>query len=79
LDPPVQFTPQKIPILEGFHTLFTPGLRDLMDFSVFVDPENDVKYEWKRRRDLEWRGYSSSEVEEEIVRRERDYTAFIAP
>ena len=50
-----------------------------MDFSVFVDPENDVKYEWKRRRDLEWRGYSSSEVEEEIVRRERDYTAFIAP
>jgi phosphoribulokinase len=79
LDPPVQFTPQKILILEGLHTLFTPGLRDLMDFSVFVDPENDVKYEWKRRRDLEWRGYSSSEVEEEIVRRERDYTAFIAP
>ena len=34
-DPPVPFTSQKIIILEGLHTLFTPRLRELMDFSVF--------------------------------------------
>jgi phosphoribulokinase len=78
-DAPVPFVPQKILILEGLHTLFTQNLRDLMDFSIFVDPENDVKYEWKRCRDIRRRGYSSDQVEDEIARRERDYKAFIAP
>ena len=78
-DPPVEFSSQKILILEGLHTLFSRQLSDLMDFSIFVDPEKDVKYEWKRRRDLEWRGYSPDEVNEEIARRERDYDMFIAP
>ena len=78
-DPPVPFSPQKILILEGLHTLFTPRLRELMDFSIFVDPEKEVKYAWKRLRDMERRGYSSDEVSEEIVKREKDYQAFIAP
>ncbi|MDD1687655.1 phosphoribulokinase [Methanoregula sp.] len=78
-DPPVPFTPGKILILEGLHTLFTPRLRDLMDFSIFVDPEKEVKYAWKRVRDMGRRGYSSTEVTEEIVRREKDYDMYIAP
>jgi phosphoribulokinase len=78
-DPPVQFSPQKILILEGLHTLYTPRLRELLDFSIFVDPETEVKYAWKRQRDMERRGYTPSEVSEEIVRRERDYAAYIAP
>jgi len=78
-DFPVPFAPKKIIILEGLHTLFTPRLRELVDFSIFVDPDKEVKYEWKRRRDMEGRGYSSGEVEEEIARREQDYEAYIAP
>lgn len=78
-DPPVPFTPGKILILEGLHTLFTPRLRELMDFSIFVDPEKEVKYAWKRLRDMERRGYSSTEVTGEIMRREKDYDAYIAP
>jgi phosphoribulokinase len=78
-DPPVPFSPQKILILEGLHTLYTPRLRKLLDFAIFVDPEQDVKYAWKRQRDQERRGYTPAEVTEEIVRREKDYTAFIAP
>ncbi|MDD1691184.1 MAG: phosphoribulokinase [Methanoregula sp.] len=78
-DPPVSFSPQKILILEGLHTLYTPRLRELMDFSIFVDPEKEVKYAWKRLRDMERRGYSSTEVTEEIVRREKDYDTYIAP
>ncbi|MFA4860327.1 phosphoribulokinase [Methanoregula sp.] len=78
-DPDVPFSSRKILILEGLHTLFTPTLRNLMDFSIFVDPEKEVKYEWKRRRDMEKRGYNSREVAEEILRREMDYNAFIAP
>jgi len=78
-DPPVPFSPQKILILEGLHTLFTPRLKELMDFSIFVDPEKEVKYAWKRLRDMERRGYSSTEVTEEILRRENDYDTYIAP
>jgi phosphoribulokinase len=77
-DAPIPFSPRRILILEGLHTFFTPRLRDLMDFSIFVDPEKAVKYEWKRRRDIELRGYSATEVEHEIARRERDYEVFIA-
>ena len=78
-NPPVPFASKKIIILEGLHTLFSPRLRELVDFSIFVDPEQEVKYEWKRRRDMEGRGYSSGEVEEEIARREHDYKTYIAP
>lgn len=78
-DPPVAFSAKKILILEGLHTLFTPRLCDLMDFSIFVDPEKEVKYEWKRLRDMAKRGYSSNEVGMEIARREKDYDEFIAP
>jgi phosphoribulokinase len=78
-DPSVPFASKKIIILEGLHTLFTPRLRGLVDFSIFVDPEKEVKYEWKWRRDVERRGYSLGEVEEEIARRERDYETYIAP
>ena len=72
-DPPVPFASKKIIILEGLHTLFTPRLRELMDFSVFVDPDAEVRYAWKRRRDTGERGYSPAEVTEEITRREKDY------
>jgi len=78
-DPPVPYAPRKILILEGLHTLFTPRLRELMDFSIFVDPEDEVKYAWKRLRDKERRGYTDEQVTEEIRRREKDYAEFIAP
>ena len=78
-DHPVPFTPRKILIFEGLHTLFTPRLCDLMDFSVFVDPDKEIKYAWKLRRDIGARGYTSAEVGDEIARREKDYQEFIEP
>jgi phosphoribulokinase len=78
-DPSVPFVSKKIIILEGLHTLFTPRLRELIDFSVFVDPDREVKYAWKQKRDTKNRGYSPADVAEEIARREKDYEEFIAP
>ncbi|HVP94059.1 MAG TPA: phosphoribulokinase [Methanoregulaceae archaeon] len=76
---PFTLHPTKIIIFEGLHTLFTPRLRGLMDFSLFVDPADEVKYEWKRKRDTDKRGYSDAEVNEEITQRASDYRTFIAP
>lgn len=78
-DPPVLFRPGKILILEGLHTLFTPTLRKYLDFTLFVDPARQVKYDWKIRRDVEERGYSRDAVLKEITGREPDYERYIAP
>jgi len=78
-DPPVIFRPQKILILEGLHTLFTPTLRKYLDFTLFVDPTKEVKSDWKIRRDVKMRGYSPDEVIQKITEREPDYQHYIAP
>jgi phosphoribulokinase len=78
-DPPVIFCPQKILILEGLHTLFTPTLRKYLDFTLFVDPSKAVKSDWKIRRDMEKRGYSHDAVLLEMAEREPEYERFIAP
>ena len=78
-DPPVIFRPHKILILEGLHPLFTPTLRNCLDFTLFVDPTKEVKYDWKIRRDVTQRGYSRKAVMKEIEKREPDYEQFIAP
>ncbi len=78
-DPPVIFRPKKILILEGLHTLSTPALRRYLDFTLFVDPVRDVKYDWKLRRDMAKRGYSEETALKEIARREPEYERYIAP
>ena len=78
-DPPVIFRPKKILILEGLHPLFTPALRHYLDFSLFVDPLKEVKYDWKIRRDTGKRGYSREQVLREITEREPDYQTYILP
>jgi phosphoribulokinase len=78
-DPPVIFRPQKILILEGLHTFSTPTLRKYLDFTLFVNPDQGVKYDWKIRRDMEKRGYSRETVMDEIRKREPDYAQFVAP
>jgi len=77
--PPVIFRPKKILILEGLHPLFTPAIRNYLDFSLFVDPVQEVKYDWKIRRDMDKRGYSREQVIKEIAEREPDYQTYIAP
>jgi phosphoribulokinase len=78
-DPPVIFHPNKILILEGLHTLFTPMLRKYLDFTLFVDPTKAVKSDWKIRRDVKMRGYARDSVVQEIAEREPDYERYIAP
>ncbi len=78
-DPPVIFRPTKILILEGLHTFSTPTLRQYLDFTLFVEPANEVKHDWKIRRDMKKRGYSLDEVRKEIALREPDYRNYVYP
>lgn len=78
-DRDVAFTSKKILILEGLHPLYSPVLRGLLDFSIFVDPVREVKYEWKIRRDVVDRGYRESDVRAEIAVREPEFERYILP
>lgn len=78
-DPPVVFRPKKILILEGLHTFSTPTLRKYLDFCLFVNPEREVKYDWKIQRDVEKRGYTREEVMAEIREREPDFAQYVLP
>ncbi len=79
IEAPVAFTPTRIVIIEGLHTLFSGALRSALDFSLFVDPEEEVKIAWKIQRDTGRRGYKRSEVLKEIEERRPDYIRYIAP
>jgi phosphoribulokinase len=78
-DPPVTFFPKKILILEGLHTFFTHSLRNNLDFLLFVDPAQEIKYDWKIRRDISKRGYTAADVKRHIDERKPDYERYIAP
>ncbi len=79
LEGPVAVPHTGILILEGLHALYTPQLRELLDYSVYVNPAPDVKREWKLKRDVERRGYTEEEVRQEMAAREDDFRAYIAP
>lgn len=76
---PEQFSPKKFIIVEGLHPYATNTLRALYDYTIFVDPERDVKYDWKIRRDMKKRNYDKNEVLEEIIKREPDYIQYVLP
>ncbi|MDI9632927.1 MAG: uridine kinase [Methanolinea sp.] len=76
---PFPFSPRKILILEGLHAFSTEKLREYCDFTLFIDPDPDVKREWKLKRDTKSRGYTDREVRDELAQRARDYAAYVAP
>ena len=77
-DPDVSFSPKQLIILEGLHPLFTDELREMIDLSIFVDPDPDVKYAWKIRRDVGERGHAREEVLEAIRNRKPDFEKYVA-
>lgn len=78
-DAPTPFSPKKIVIVEGLHPFSTGALRNLFDFTCYVDPDDEVKYAWKIARDVGDRGYSQDQVTAEIRARKPDYEAYVVP
>lgn len=75
----VPFNPTRIIVLEGLHTFSTPSLRNLLDFTLYVDPVAEVKFAWKLMRDTGSRGYAEDQVRREIAEREADYQRYVQP
>ena len=79
LDPPEGVQPNHIVVIEGLHPLYDKRVRDLLDFSVYLDISDEVKIAWKIQRDMSERGHTYEDVLAAINSRRPDFKAYIDP
>ncbi|TVU15902.1 hypothetical protein EJB05_39445, partial [Eragrostis curvula] len=79
LDPPELITAPKILIIKGLHTMYDERVRGLLDFSIYLDISNEVKFAWKIQRDMAERGHSLESIRASIEARKPDFDAYIDP
>lgn len=76
---PELIEPREFLIAEGLLPLHSKLSRACFDITVFLDPPEEVRREWKVRRDTTQRGYTEEQVLADLDRRESDAAAFIRP
>ena len=79
LDTPETIEPTPIIIFEGLHPMHDERVRELLDFSLYLDISDEVKLNWKIQRDMEERGHSLESILASIEARKPDFTAYIEP
>ena len=79
LDTPETVEPTPIVIIEGLHPLADPRVRDLLDFTIYLDISDDIKFAWKIQRDMAERGWTLEQVQASIEQRKPDFNAYVAP
>ncbi|OGO55602.1 MAG: hypothetical protein A2V84_02815 [Chloroflexi bacterium RBG_16_70_13] len=72
-------SPREVVVIRGLFPLFTPALREAFDVRIWLDPQEELKWSWKVRRDCAQRGYSVPEVIRQLMDRRADQLAHIEP
>lgn len=78
-DPPVYVEPKEFVIIEGLLGFASMRLRDAFDVKIFLDPEEELRIDWKVKRDTTKRGYSAEEVRASLERRKDVSASCIRP
>ncbi|PWG63860.1 phosphoribulokinase [Sediminicurvatus halobius] len=73
---PRRHRPTPVIIVEGLHTLY-PEFLPFVDFRLYVDSDDDVKWQWKLDRDVSERGYEPAEARRQMELRQADYRRWI--
>jgi len=79
LDAPETINPPKVLIIEGLHPFYDERVRELIDFSIYLDISDEVKFAWKIQRDMAERGHSLESIKASIEARKPDFDAYIDP
>ncbi|KAG2574402.1 phosphoribulokinase, chloroplastic-like [Panicum virgatum] len=79
LDPPERVAPPRILLIQGLHPMCDERVRDLLDFSIYLDISDEVKFAWKIQRDIAERGHSLESIKASIEARKPDFDAYIDP
>lgn len=69
----------QILVIEGLHPFYDDRVADLLDFKIYLDISDDVKFAWKRQRDMAERGHSEESIRQSIEARKPDFDAYIDP
>ena len=77
--PPETVQPREIVVIRGLFPLFSPALREAFDVRIWLDPQEELKWSWKVRRDCAQRGYSVPEVIRQLMDRRADQLSHIEP
>jgi phosphoribulokinase len=76
---PEYVVPKRFAVIEGLLGYHTKELRDAYDVRVFLAPPEQLRHQWKIKRDTSKRGYDEAQVLAELDKREADSEAFIRP
>ena len=76
---PEYIVPREFVIVEGLLGFHTAAMRAFYDVKVFLDPLEELRRQWKIKRDTTKRGYTIEQVLAELEKREADSRDFIRP
>jgi phosphoribulokinase len=76
---PEYVEPKRFAVIEGLLGYHTQELCDSHDVRVYLAPPEELRREWKIKRDTSKRGYTEEQVLAELDKREPDSAAFIRP
>lgn len=79
LEAPEYITPNELVIVEGLLTLVTPAMQRCFDLTIYLDPEESLRRQWKLKRDTIERGYKTDDVLASMTRRQPDSQTYIWP
>jgi len=79
IDAPETVTPTPIVIIEGLHPLVDDRVRSLLDFTIYLDISDEIKFAWKIQRDMAERGWTLEQVKADIEKRKPDFASYVAP
>merc|ERR1719453_2886407 len=79
MDPDEEIKAPKILVIEGLHPFYDERVRELIDFSIYLDISDDVKFAWKIQRDMAERGHSLESIKASIEARKPDFDAYVDP
>jgi phosphoribulokinase len=71
--------PNEVVIARGLLGFPTDELRAAYDLAVFLQPEPELLFRWKLRRDVKTRGYSEAEVLKRIAQHLLDSKQYVLP
>jgi len=79
LDPAEKIESPEILVIEGLHPFVDKRVRDLVDFKIYLDISDDIKFAWKIQRDMAERGHSLDSIKKSIEARKPDFNAYVDP
>jgi len=78
-DPPEYIAPKEFVIIEGLLGFYNKRMRDAFDVKIYLDPEEELRVDWKYKRDTAKRGYTREEVQASLDKRIEVSSKYIRP